>query len=67
VIYTRAYRSAKVVAQRLRWVMIKDVHQASLVDAIKKIDVVISAVKGPQLTDHLNIIKAMEAERIPCT
>jgi len=34
--------------------------QASLVEAIKKVDVVISAVKGPQLTDQLNIIKAIK-------
>ena len=29
-------------------------------EAIKKVDVVISAVKGPQLTDQLNIIKAIK-------
>jgi len=34
--------------------------QASLVEAIKKVDVVISAVKGPQLTDELNLIKAIK-------
>lgn len=34
--------------------------QASLVEAIKKVDVVISAVKGPQMGDQLNIIKAIK-------
>lgn len=34
--------------------------QASLVEAIKKVDVVISAAKGPQMMDQLNVIKAIK-------